>query len=151
MKKSLTKRISITMAITIFLLICFSGSAAGPGTENDPLVSVSYINEVVMPQFKSYVDSKLANTNDSSFQVVEVKKGQTVIGFQGTEMILRMGSATVVATQKGGISDVTSGTDLPMYSQMPANHHLIIPFTDWRGVTMQTDGILLIKGSYKFA
>ena len=76
------------------------------------------------------------------------KKGQRIIGIQGTEYILRMGSAKIIATQKGGIADATLGVDLPQNTPMPANHLLIVPFNDGRGVLMETDGILLIKGTY---
>ncbi|MBR3933386.1 MAG: hypothetical protein IKJ68_05720 [Clostridia bacterium] len=149
MKKNSMAKLSITLIFVLFALLCFSGSAANPGTEEDPLVSLSYVNEVLMPQIKSYVDSQMQQEpSGNTFQIVNVKKGQTIIGFQGTEMILRMGSAKVVATQKGGIADVTTGTDLQMGAAMPANHLLIVPYTDWRGVTMQTDGIVLVKGMY---
>ena len=148
MKRILLKKICITMIFTFVTILCFSGSAAGPGTENDPLVSLSYVNDVLMPQFKSYVDSQVQQKSGDSFNVVELKKGQKIIGIQGTEFILRMGKASIISTEKGGIADITAGVDLPMYSKMPANHLLVVPFTDWRGVSMETDGILLIKGTY---
>ena len=145
MKKNFVVKLSTIMIFTFFSLLCFSGSAASPGTQDDPLVSVSYVNEVIMPQIKSYVDSQQSG---NSFQVIEVKKGQKIIGIQGTEYILRMGSAKIIATQKGGIADATLGVDLPQNTPMPANHLLIVPFNDGRGVLMETDGILLIKGTY---
>jgi len=148
MKKNLVVKLCVIMIFTSFSLLCFSGSAASPGTEDDPLVSLSYVNEVLMPQFKSYVDSQIQQQSATSFQVVNVKKGQKIIGIQGTEFILRMGTANIIATQKGGIADATAGVDLPMNTPMPANHLLIVPFNDGRGVLMQTDGILLIKGTY---
>ena len=63
-------------------------------------------------------------------------------------MILRMGSATVNASQSGGLSDVTAGFDLPQGYAMPANHLLVVPINDGRGVTMTTDGKIMIKGAY---
>lgn len=148
MKKNLVVRLSTIMIFTFFSLLCFSGSAASPGTQDDPLVSLSYVNDVIMPQIKSYVDSQVQQQSGDSFQVIDVKKGQRVIGIQGTEYILRMGSAKIIATQKGGIADTTLGVDLPMNTPVPANHLLIVPFNDGRGILMETDGILLIKGTY---
>ena len=148
MKKNLVVRLSTIMIFTFFSLLCFSGSAASPGTQDDPLVSLSYVNDVIMPQIKSYVDSQVQQQSGDSFQVIDVKKGQRVIGIQGTEYILRMGTAKIIATQKGGIADTTLGVDLPMNTPVPANHLLIVPFNDGRGILMETDGILLIKGTY---
>jgi len=147
MKNSFKRKIGVTILSAIMVSMCLPGLAANPGSNDDPLVSLSYVNDVLMPQVRSYVDSKLGESGEG-FELVNVKKGQTIIGAQSTQFILRMGSATVVATEKGGLSDVTAGTDLAMGTQMPANHLLIVPFEDWRGVTMQTDGILLIKGIY---
>ena len=152
MKKIIAKKLCLIIIITIFAGICLPGYAADPGSNEDPLVSLSYINDVLMPQIKSYVDSKSVASapqgTDSSFYLVNLKAGQTVIGAQGTQFILRMGSASIVATNKGGIADVTAGCDLSLNAQMPANHLLIVPFDDWRGVSMKTDGILMIKGVY---
>ena len=63
-------------------------------------------------------------------------------------MILRMGTGTIVASAKGGISDVTAGFDLGQDIAMPANHLLIAPLGDGRGVKMTTDGKVMIKGTY---
>ncbi len=148
MKKALTKKLSLTLAAFLLACLCLPGLAADPGSSADPLVSMSYINDVLMPQVRSYVDSKTMEGTSSAYKIVNLKKGQTVIGAQSTEFILRMGTASVVATEKGGLADVTAGYDLPNGSVMPANHLLIVPFEDWRGVTMQSDGILMIKGVY---
>ena len=146
MKKNLQKKISLTVCALMFLSICLPGMAADPGSNDDPLVTLSYINDVLMPQVKSYVDSK--SQNNGGFEIVNVKAGQTVIASASTEMILRMGSAQIVATQKGGVADVTQGIDLQNGAVMPSNHLLIIPLDDGRGAQMLSDGIIMIKGSY---
>lgn len=151
MTKKLSKKISITLLCVIFMSICLPGLAADPGSSEDPLITLSYVEDILMPQVKSYVESKLGSVEagtGSVFEVVNLKKGQTVIAAKSTEFILRMGSASIVATKKGGISDVTAGIDLQNGSQMPANHLLIVPLDDGRGLTMQTDGIVMIRGNY---
>lgn len=149
MKKNVFKKMCVILIATILVSVCLPGMAANPGSNEDPLVSLSYVNEVLMPQLRSYVDSK-ATASSGTFKLVEVKKGQTVIGSMSTQFILRTGSATAVATAKGGIADVTAGRDLPLYTPIPLNHLLIVPYEDWRGVEMVTDGILLINGPYSF-
>ena len=150
MKKTLSKKIMLTAIALLFLTVCLPGLAADPGSSDDPLVTLSYINDVLMPQVKSYVDSKAAGSNDG-FEIVNLKGGQTVIAGASTEMILRMGNAQIVATQKGGVADVTLGIDLQNGAVMPANHLLMVPLDDGRGAQMLSDGIILIKGSYKIS
>ena len=148
MKKSMMTKIYVLLICVIVASLAIPSLAANPGSEEDPLVSMSYVNDVLMPQIRSYVDTKAVEASGQAYEVVNLKKGQTVIGGQSTEFILRMGTANVVATQKGGLADVTAGTDLANGAGMPANHLLIVPFDDWRGITMQTDGIVMIKGVY---
>ena len=146
MKKNLIKKISLTACALMFLSLCLPGLAADPGSNDDPLVTLSYINDVLMPQVKSYVDSK--SQASGGFEIVNVKAGQTVIASASTEMILRMGNAQIVATQKGGVADVTQGIDLQNGAVMPSNHLLIVPLDDGRGAQMLSDGIIMIKGNY---
>ncbi len=148
MTKSLRTKIVASVLCVVIASLFIPSMAANPGSEDDPLVSMSYINDVLMPQVKSYVDTKATETSGNAYEVVNLKKGQKVIGGQSTEFILRMGSANIVATEKGGLADVTDGVDLKNGTPMPANHLLIVPFDDWRGITMQTDGIVMIKGKY---
>lgn len=132
--------------------------AADPGSDDDPLISKSYIDSVVLPKIYSYIDSAVAKLEPSDsqgasdvFEVVNVEAGKTVIASAGTEMILRMGSASVIGSARGGISDVTGGEDLADKAGVPSNHLLIVPLDDGRGVTVGNEGdaILMIKGSYE--
>lgn len=112
---------------------------ANPGSNNDPVISLSYLKEIFQPE----VEKNL------TFNVVSVKKGQTLIGDTGTEMILRMGQATIIATNMGGIADTTAGFDLANGTDMPSNHYLIIPKNDGRGVKAKTDCLIMVKGKYE--
>jgi hypothetical protein len=153
-------------------------SAAGtePGSSADPLVSKSYVDQLVAKladktyvdqvaagmAAKSYVDQAVSGTvsqayvdakvaelgSASAFAVVNVPKGATVLGESGTELVLRGGKATAVVSQKGGILDATGGADLFQDQAVPPNHLLIIPVSDGRGLYAQTDLILIVKGSY---
>jgi hypothetical protein len=106
--------------------------AAGtePGSEADPLVT------------KSYVDGRTV------FQVVNLPKGQSLIAEGGTEFVLRGGKVTAIVSPQGGLLDVTGGADLLQGEQVKAQHLVIIPRTDGRGVLAQTDAILMVKGPY---
>lgn len=155
MMKLLKPKILIPAAVGAALIgLTAVAVIATPGDGNDPIVTLSYINDTVIPSLKEYVDSKITSApqtpagSSSSYNLVNVKAGQKIIGSEGTEFVLRMGSGTIVATANGGVADLTDGTDLTDGSPIPANHNLLSPKNDSRGLRMSTDGILLIKGTY---
>ncbi len=132
--------------------------AAEPGSDADPLISKSYIDSVLLPKIYSYIDDAVTKIKPSEvqsapdvFEVVNVGAGKTVIASAGTEMILRMGSASVIGSARGGIADVTGGYDLADKAAVPSNHLLIVPLDDGRGVVIGSEGdaILMIKGGYE--
>lgn len=130
---------ALTCILFAAFIVSFSVSAAErAGSQSDPFVSKSYVESSIIP----YVNKV------STFTVINLSAGQTLIGDAGCEIILRMGSATVIATQKGGICDTTVGGDWPSGSAVPANHNLIIPLGDGRGIKASGDVIIMIKGSY---
>jgi hypothetical protein len=159
-----------------------NAATAEPGTTADPLVSKSYVDQLVASlasksyvdqvtsgaASKAYVDQAVSVLNDhsyvdqavapkadkeyvdgkTSFAVVSVPQGSTLLGQSGTEIVLRGGKATAVVTAKGGVLDATGGTDLYQGQAIAPNHLLVIPVSDGRGLTAQTDVILIVKGSY---
>lgn len=143
--------------VSLFLMTIGSLAVfSEPGGTDDPVVTKSYIVDKVVPELKAYVDEKLGiaagggevTSRPTSFIVVNVKSGQKIIGESGTELILRMGQGSVIASKKGGLADTTSGYDLANASPFPSNHLLIVPVADGRGFLATTDAILMIKGGY---
>src|SRR5690554_1821413 len=97
------------------LLLGSTVAFSEPGSEGDPLVTLSYVNRSI-DQIKTYIDDKVANlgggtTSPSSneLKVVNLSKGQFLIGKNGTEIILRGGKGTAVVSNLGGLADVTAG------------------------------------------
>ncbi len=127
------KRI-IAFGAAAVLIAIGAAIAAEPGTDGDPLITRSYVESVVYPATR--------------FKVVDVPAGKSVIFGAGTEAILRMGNCTVIASLKGGLSDVTMGFDLSGGTAVQGNHHLICPLADGRGLKMSSDAIVMIKGDY---
>lgn len=141
------------------LIVCFAAVASAvPGDNSDPVVTKSYIDRVV-EDLKAYVDSKSGSSQEtttpetagvsSTYQVLNVSKGQKITMGESTEFILRAGSGVVFAGTQGGISDVTGGEDLHSGEQVPQNHLLIVPRSDGRGFTAKTDAVLMLRGSYQ--
>ncbi len=152
MKKS---RFVIIGVLVVLILTALSGIVAfsDPGDTDDPVVTKSYIVDKVIPDIKAYVDEKIGGSGDgsgsASFVVVEVPSGKSVICKAGAELILRQGSGTIIATQKGGLADTTAGYDLANGTQMPSNHLLIVPVSDGRGFKASNNVIVMIKGGYE--
>ncbi len=151
------KRI-MAVCIAGIVAVCSIGLAfaSEPGSSDDPLISKSYIDEVLLPELYAYIENAIAGITPSGgvsdkFEVVNVGAGKQVIGGAGTEMILRMGSGSIIASARGGLSDVTEGVDLGDGVSIPSNHLMIIPLDDGRGVQIapNADAILMIKGSYE--
>ncbi|MBO5136717.1 MAG: hypothetical protein J6C17_05025 [Clostridia bacterium] len=145
------------------LVVCLVGLSviafADAGSSNDPLISLSYIENTLKPQLEKYIDSKIGSMDNSygggsvsssgdKFTVVNLKKGNRLICEAGSELILRMGQAVIIATPKGGLADTTAGYDLPDGTLMPSNHLLIVPVADGRGMLATSDGIVMVKGGY---
>lgn len=140
-------------------------SGADPGSDADPLVSKSYVDQIIATLApKSYVDQQvsnlatkayvdqltagLQNKGNASFGVVLLPKGASLIGESGTEIVLRAGQATAIVSEKGGVLDSTAGIDLAKDAAIKPNHLLIIPVTDGRGLTAKADAILIVKGPF---
>lgn len=142
------------------LLVCSAAVvSAVPGDNSDPVVTKSYIDKVIA-EVKAYVDSKDISPGtvtpatsgvSSTYQVLNVSKGQKITMGESTEFILRAGNGVVFSGTQGGIADVTGGTDLLSGEQVPQNHLLIIPRSDGRGFTAKTEAVIMIRGSYQIS
>lgn len=137
-------------ALSFFIVLIFAiiakGAVDDPGTEADPLVTKSYVDSAI-DDIRNYVETKFIKSD--SFVVVNLYSGETLVGDMGTEIILRSGVGVVYSMHGGGISDITDGKDLKKGEKILANHLLIIPRDDNRGVYAKTNLVLMVKGSYQ--
>ncbi len=84
-----------------------------------------------------------------TYKPVKLTRNQLLLGGEGTEVILRSGSATAYTESANGLSDVTSGDELMNGDNIPLNHVLVIPRDDNRGFTVtETEAWILIRGDY---
>ena len=154
-------RKSITILAAAALL--FAGSCIGtvfgndtaPGTAGDPVVSKSYVDAQI-----AALEAKLDDTLDAigggssvsaanaKFEIVKVDSGKKVIAGASAEIILRSGSATAIASQSGGVADLTGGTDLKTGTSVPKNHLLLVPADDGRGIKCTSMSYVMVKGDY---
>lgn len=112
-------------------------------------VDKAYVDQTVSARLADMITATKAYTDGKTgFQVVNLPKGATLRAESGTELVLRGGKATAVVSEKGGVLDATGGVDLWQGAPVPANHLLIIPVSDGRGMQAETDAILIVKGTF---
>jgi len=168
------------LGVVVTAVFISSGSAASPGSAEDPLVSKSYVDEQIKKALsgsseelgeeqieaiaKEVVSEMLANTDYSgnngnavvykeaaAYVPVNVAAGSVVLGHEGTEMILRSGNAQAFVPGTDGIVNATTGAELQDGAFVEKNNVLIIPRFDGRGVLAESDCWLLIRGGYEFS
>lgn len=137
--------------------------AADAGSDGDPLVTLSYLNDTFLGEILQRVDQKIADRNqqlpkpdgggtgggtNQVFSVVTLSSGQKLMGSVGCEVLLRVGTASCIASSAPGLIDETSGAALAAGGALAPNH-LYLMSVDGRGVKA-TSGTtkLLVRGSY---
>lgn len=161
-----TKKWKFTLPVVLALTASMGGYIAfGAGDSTDPLISKSYLDNILVPNILTQVDAKInqklasLDTGDTGFGTgvsstsniyvtVQVSAGQTIVGSEGTQFILRSGSATAVCPGSNGLVDTTAGLDLGGGGIIQNNHVYITPRDDGRGLYMTGDGYIMVKGSY---
>ncbi len=162
--------LTVVFIISIFLFIMSEADGGEPGSETDPIVTLSYVEKRI-EQIKYYVDSNFKPELDRltlelekkdklidelkdkvdkalTFKVVELSKGQILLADEGAELIIRSGKSVAVYGELGGLSDITSAKDLKKGEAIEVNHMLIASRGDGRGVKAESGVFLIIKGGY---
>lgn len=154
MKKKLLIGFEIFIATAATLAAVTAFGAAG--TESDPLVSKSYVDDKIN-QVLEIVNGGSVSTDGniapaaaagSSYTPVYASVGQIVLGGEGTEIILRSGKANIYIEGVDGLVDTTTGKNLTTGDTASANHMMIVPRDDGRGVKVTEAAWFLIKGEY---
>ena len=121
-------------------------------TTDDPLITESYLNNVFFEKVKEYIASNSGSGSETvssdGFKLVSVTKGQKFTASAGCEFIIRQGSAQVVVSSLGGVSDVTDGLDI-VSGELPSNHHFVVARDDGRGFEALNNVLVLVKGGYE--
>lgn len=171
-------RLAGLLLVSYTLLVVGVMAAGTAGTQSDPLVTLSYLNDTFMAQLLGKVDEKLdardraledklaaqvaADTKALSdkrgasggsgtadvFTVVTLSSGQTLSCGVGCELMLRVGTASCVASSAPGLVDETGGTTIGNGAALSANHLYMATVSD-RGVKATAATVkLLVRGGY---
>ena len=150
MKKTI-RIVLITLAAALLLgfAALAASAAASAGTEDDPLVTLSYINDVFLPYlqdlFRKDLEEKETALQDALEQrvsalegagvggsggrdyVVEtLEAGQTLICQRGAELMLRIGRAAVTAEHIPGLVDTAAAENLNDGEELIVNHMYMV-------------------------
>ena len=150
-------------------------AAASSGSQNDPLVTLSYLTDVFKPQIVNEItkteqelskkfDEQIAayesalqpgqsdlipDMPDSAdkFSVVTLSKGQSLACSVGVEIMLRIGTATGFGSAPA-LVDYTTGSALSAGSPLETNHMYMVTI-EGNGITSTADLVrVLVRGNY---
>lgn len=155
------KRKRTVIAVLAAVLMLAAGvavyAAANYGSASDPLVTVSYLRDVVQPtmadQYESALDhavdaaeeqfSQQISTALGAYVPVALAAGETLTGNAGTEVLLRSGA---VVASGVALVDSTSGGMLAANGKLAANHLYLLQ-ADGSGVRATGDAVLMVRGA----
>lgn len=171
----MNKKIILGLVGVPVLALTVTFNSYASGTATDPLISKSYFDEIVQglqskinaleikvdnAQNVNVIDNGNNNNNNGSgnnssidtseFKYVPVSavKGQSILGGEGCEIILRSGDCIAKSTSNG-VVNATTGAELYNGTGIPANNIIIVPRNDGRGVTVTSEEAwFIIKGTY---
>lgn len=137
-------------------------AASAFGTQSDPLISKSYLDDVLTPQlqadFESQIDEStqqleqeingVESSISGNFSTVTLTAGQVLEGSVGCEIVLRLGSAAAYGTT--GLTDLTSGAVVSNGSSVTANHLCVVSAAN-EGVKASGSVTLLVRGTFSIA
>lgn len=147
--------IALTFAAGIVLgntVLADSGTGQ-PGSVDDPVVTKSYVDQQLAEKLKNAPTAPTTPTGSLPIKVVTLNPGQSLIAFEGTEVIVRNGWTSAIGSANGGIPDLTGGKDLANEVTVPLNHLLLFPRSDNRGVKMSPKAsgkvYMMVRGAYE--
>ena len=150
------------------------GSAFAAGDKSDPLVTLSYLEQTVIPaivqqaekaadskkttltaefdkklaEYEKQLNNSSSGGDSATYSVVTLGQGQQLKLEVGCEVMLRIGSASCVSPSNPGLIDETAGTTLNNGGALSANH-LYMMTIEGRGVKAGADTTkLLVRGTY---
>lgn len=164
---------AIVLSVVV-LVGAFSAFAAG-GDQTDPLVTLSYLTQVVTPALQDKVDEQVAANEkaltdrlneaideyskqmeqalsqgtgkSTAYASVSLAAGQTLYPTAGSELLLRSGGAAVSAGTSPVLLDATAGSSLEIGGSLAANHLYVAPL-DGAGITAASACVFLVRGTY---
>lgn len=167
----LKQNIALALGVA-FLVGAVAVASSTAGGEEDPLVTKSYLEETVTPALKveavSGVDAQLeritaeleaevaeirgqlesVGIGGGQYRVVSLSSGQTLSLDLGTQVVLRVGDATVHSGSFPALINLTTGSSLSTGEGLVENNLYVASIADRTITTSREDTKLLVYGGY---
>jgi len=169
-------RKTIRLILIVLAAVCILGIAAlavdaatSAGTEEDPLVTLSYINDVfteyvtelfrkdlgekeeslrtALEERVSALESAGTGAGGSSYTVETLAAGQTLICQRGAELMLRVGEAVVTAENTPGLVDTSTAGNLNDGESLIRNHLYMVTING-HGICAVDTVKIVVRGEY---
>ena len=156
MKKPSAKALPIALAALAAVGAFSVYAATNYGSEEDPLITRSYLEGVVKAElektFREELEAAVGDLRGSAgvFTLVTLDEGQTVTGSVGTELLPRFGRARAYAYDPDdtALVDTTGGSALSNGQELQANHLYMVTI-DGNGFSAAENGVrVLVSGGY---
>lgn len=142
----------LIIIVLIFLLAGIGVYAVSNyGSESDPLITKSYLDQVIKPQIESelqkQIDSartNLLNSVPGEYTEIKVLPGHTVSCNEGCQFLICSGSAKSI----GILADTTSGGSIGDGTTLSLNHLYMATGTDCGFTAGNGEVSVLLSGSY---
>ena len=174
--KRLDKRWTIRLgALALAAALLGTGAAlAAGGDQNDPLVTLSYLNQTAVPQIVKQVEDRTAlkqkeleqtfasqielyrqtgggsssgSGGSASYTLVTLNDGQVMSLEVGCEVLLRIGAVTVKADSSPALVDLSAGGTVGNNASLTHNH-LYMSTIAGRTLTATGTVKILVRGGY---
>ncbi|GAA6393097.1 Uncharacterised protein [uncultured Flavonifractor sp.] len=176
MKKS--RRWTLAAGTAILAALCLGAGVvlAANGDQNDPLVTMSYLDETVIPEVVAKVEENTkvrqqelstqlaaqiakyqqeieaaggsAGSGSASYTLVTMTSGQTMALEVGCEVLLRVGSATVQSNTSPALIDISTGGTVNSGASLTKNHLYMSTIPDRTLKAAASDVKLLVRGGW---
>lgn len=151
------------------------GAALAAGDQDDPLVTLSYLNQTAIPQIVEQVEDRTAQRQEeleesfrtqlsqyqqggqgggsasAGYTLVTLAQGQGMRLEVGCEVLLRVGSASVQADSSPALIDLSTGGTVNSGASLEKNH---LYMSTIEGRTLSADAAtvkVLVRGGYTVA
>ena len=171
----LMKRRIVVGIVVVAVIALVSGATllafASPGTQEDPMVTLSHLTDVFKPQVMTEVraieqevlreaDEKIADAiakiqdgpgslpDPVGFQVVTLTRNQRLACSVGAEVMLRIGTAAAEGSETA-LVDTSAGAALSAGDSLTVNHMNLVTI-EGNGLRATADTVrVLVRGEYR--
>ncbi len=160
------KRIlSVIISSALIISMCAAVNAEY-GSADDPLVSLSYITDTLLPEIYQKVDEKIdeklknvstggseTQTTDLSYVPLQMNKGQKIEAASGSiEVLLRRGTFKAIDLLGDHLINMTDGTEAGEGETLTLQNLYVIARPDGRAIEAVADySWIMVRGDYKIS